>query len=190
MTTQAEWAALVEESAGSVAALVSAAPGTTDWSAIVPGMEWSLERVVEHVADSFVWYGGQLLRGRLEGWPPWSVTLDGEVTPDSLGDLLTATSRILAGVVRSAPADALGFHPYGIAGPRDSAAMGCLEVLVHGEDLRRGLGAQWTPPTEPVVAVLAHLLGEEDPGPDPWGLLLDRCGRTGSDDWRWHNTGS
>lgn len=190
MTTQGEWADLVEASARSVVGLVAAAPEDTDWTAIVPGMEWSLERVVEHVADSFVWYGGQLLRGRLEGWPPWSVNLDGESTPDSLGDLLTATSRILAGVVRSAPADARGFHPYGIAGPRDSAAMGCLEVLVHGEDLRRGLGASWTPPQAPVVAVLAHLLSDDDPGPDPWARLLERCGRAGDDDWRWHNTGS
>lgn len=190
MTEQADWADLVEISGASVAGLVAAAPEVTDWTAIVPGMEWSLERVVEHVADSFVWYGGQLLRGRLEGWPPWSVKLDGEVTSDSLGDLVTATSRILAGVVRSAPADALGYHAYGVSGPRDYAAMGCLEVLVHGEDLRRGLDAAWAPPTAPVVAVLAHLLGESDPGEDPWGLLLDRCGRTGAEDWRWYNTGS
>ncbi|MGD9956755.1 MAG: maleylpyruvate isomerase N-terminal domain-containing protein [Candidatus Nanopelagicales bacterium] len=190
MTAQAEWADLVEVSAASVAGLVARAPESTDWTAIVPGMEWSLERVVEHVADSFVWYGGQLLRGRLEGWPPWSVKLDGDITPDSLGDLLIATSRVLAGVVRSAPADALGFHPYGIAGPRDSAAMGCVEVLVHGEDLRRGLDATWTPPREPVVAVLGHLFSVSDAGADPWGTLLDRCGRTGDDDWRWYNTGS
>ncbi len=188
---QGEWPALLDAATASVAGLVHSAPDGCDWDAAVPGLTWSRRELLEHVADNYVWYAALLVRGRLEGYPPFAVRLEGEFDVDSLADTLTSLSRVLGAAVQAAPAGALGWHPCGPAGPRDYAAMGTLEAMVHGDDLRRSFGSEWSPPREPVEAVLALLFGVDDAGPDPWARLLDLCGRSGGPaDWRWQNTGS
>ncbi len=184
-----DWADLLDRSAASVAGLVESAPEGTDWTAPAPGLDWSLHQVVEHMADDVVFYASQLTRGKTDGWANFAVRIEGTQTPAALADVLVSLSGLLSAVVRQSPPDALGHHVFGVAGPRDMAAMGIVELLVHGEDIRRGLGAEWVPDDDVARAVLAHLFAEPDPGVDAWGALLDRCGRTGGDpDWRWRNT--
>jgi uncharacterized protein (TIGR03083 family) len=188
---QGEWPSLLDAATTSVAALVAAVPPGCDWEETVPGLTWSRRDVLEHVADNFVWYAALLVRGRPEGHPPFAVRLEGDLDADAVVDTLTSLSRVLGAAVQAAPAGALGWHPYGSAGPRDYAAMGALEAMVHGDDLRRSFGVPWTPPPAPVVGVLVLLFGVDDAGPDPWARLLDLCGRSGGPvDWRWHNTGT
>ena len=186
-----DWADLLDRSAASVAGLVASAPESTDWTAPAPGLEWTLHEVVEHMADDVVFYASQLTRGKTEGWANFAVRIEGAQTPAALADVLVSLSGLLSAVVRQAQQDARGHHVFGVAGPRDMAAMGTVELLVHADDIRRGLGAEWVADDDIARAVLAHLFAEPDPGPDAWAALLDRCGRTGGDpDWRWHNTGT
>jgi hypothetical protein len=104
-----------------------------------------------------------------------------------------AGSAILAAVVRSASPEARAYHPTGNADPAGFAAMGCAEVLVHGEDVARGLGLTLDPPREVCARTVARLfphLGDVS-DLDPWTALLwatDRVevpGRQRQKGWRW-----
>ena len=72
------------------------------------------------------------------GYAPFDLVLDGTPEPSGLRDVVRATGGVLSAVVRTVEPTTLSWHPYGVAGPRDSAAMGIVEILVHTEDLSRG----------------------------------------------------
>jgi hypothetical protein len=74
------------------------------------------------------------------------------------------------------------------------AAMGCVETLLHGEDIAQGLGLTLDPPREVSTRVLARLFPDEAgelAGVDPWDALrwatgrIDLPGRPRRESWRW-----
>jgi hypothetical protein len=79
-----------------------------------------------------------------------------------------------------------------MADPAGFAGMGCVEVLIHGEDIARGLGLTLDPPREVCARVLARMFPQHDvSGLDPWTALLwaaDRAELPGRDrqaGWSW-----
>jgi uncharacterized protein (TIGR03083 family) len=164
----------------------------TDWSAPVPGLDFTVASVVAHAANAMLWYSVDLWIGRDDA--AFEIKVRTDAPNDRLLTSLTAGARALAAGIDSAPADTRGFHPFGSPDPAGFAAMACDELLVHGDDAARGLGVSFGTDRRLAAGVLSrvfpwHALG---PGEDPWGVLLwangrrDLPGRDRQDRWRWH----
>ena len=110
-----------------------------DWSAPVPGLDFTVTSVVAHAAAAPLWYAVDM----------WSGTENASFEVQVLDDtgnqrLLTsvlAASAVLAAAVDAAPSSLRGFHPFGSPDPSGFAAMACDELLVHGRDAALALGA-------------------------------------------------
>lgn len=112
-------------------------------------------------------------------------------------DFVEVAGRIFALVVRASSDDARAFHPYGIADPAGFAAGGCVEGLIHGNDIATGLGLTLQPPADLCARLLKRLFGHyatQLAGTDPWTALRWATGRADlpnaarPDTWRWRAT--
>jgi hypothetical protein len=120
---------------------------------------------------------------------------DKDASPAEVLEFAEAGGRILVATVRTAPSRARAYHPTGMADPEGFAAMGCVEALVHGHDIARGLGLSLDPPRGICRGVLARLFPQaaaDVAGADPWDALQWATGRAGLAghpqlrQWRWH----
>jgi uncharacterized protein (TIGR03083 family) len=162
-----------------------------DWTAVVPGMDWTVAKTVAHISDCLLWYATDLTAGARE-----LSTADIAVRPDASPADLVRTLRtfasVLAAVVRATPADARGWHPWGLADAAGFAGMGCDEMLVHTHDAARGLGLEFAIPPESARKVLARMFPDVPTDHDPGRALLWANGRIPLDGlprrtgWRWH----
>jgi Mycothiol maleylpyruvate isomerase N-terminal domain len=159
-----------------------------DWTASVPGLDFSVASVIAHAAATPLWYSVDLWGG-----PDDSAAFKVEVNPEAanaaiLTSLMSA-ARVCAASVESAPDNLRGFHPFGSPDPSGYAAMACDELLIHGDDAARGL----TPPAGIAEQVLARLYPWHDVDGDPWETLqwangrIELAGRPSQQRWRWHS---
>lgn len=161
-----------------------------DWTARVPGLDFTVASALAHAADCTLWYALDLWGG-----PTDAAAFEIRVRPDApnrriLTSLVSAASAA-APSIDAAPDDLRGFHPMGAADRTGFAAMACDELLVHGDDAARGLGLRLEPSPELAGRVLARLFPWHAPGDDPWQTLLWANGRIDLPDqehqagWRW-----
>jgi hypothetical protein len=117
-------------------------------------------------------------------------------------ELVEASGRLLAAVVRAAKPTDRGFHPFGIADAEGTAGMGCIELLVHGGDIAAGLGLPFEPPPDICAWILARMFPDRQSereslssaDPDPWTTIQWATGRISlpelpdvGSNWRWHS---
>jgi hypothetical protein len=164
-----------------------------DWDVPAGDLAWSCRATAEHIASDFVGYAGQLTGRAKTSYVPFEVSLDQDADAAGMVDVVRATGGILSAVVRSAPQDLEVWHPYGMADASAVAAMGMVELLVHTDDICRGLGLSWEPPDPLCALVLSRLFPDVDQGLGSWVTLLWATGRTALPDqprldaWRWQN---
>jgi uncharacterized protein (TIGR03083 family) len=164
-----------------------------DWDVPAGDLTWSCRATAEHIASDLVAYSGQLTGRAQTGYIPFDVTLDRDADPAGTVAVIRATGGILSAVVRTAPPDIEVWHPYGMADASAVTAMGIVELLVHTDDICRGLGLAWEPPDAVCARVLSRLFPDVRQGSSPWGTLLWATGRTALpdrprlDSWRWYN---
>ncbi len=164
-----------------------------DWGVRAGRLEWDCPSTVGHIASDLVAYAGLVTSRATHRYAPFEIHLEDDADPTGYLEVLTATGGILAAVVRAAPDDVEVWHVYGPADREAVAAMGLVEVLVHTEDLSRGLGVPWTSPAHLSARVLRRLFPGAPADPDPWLTLLWATGRgslPGRNDltrWRWDN---
>jgi hypothetical protein len=164
-----------------------------DWSVRAADLDWTARQALEHIPDTLTWYAAQLAtraRGDLPGPRHGDPSL-------SIADLLTvtvATANVLAAVATAAPPTARAFHFAGAADPEGWVAMGCDELLIHADDIARGLGGSFEPPAELCERVLRRLFPWAPTGVDPWQGLRWANGRVALDgherldaSWLWHS---
>jgi hypothetical protein len=124
---------------------------------------------------------------------PLDVTLDRDADAAGMVDVIRAAGGILSAVVRTAPQDIDVWHPDGMADASAVAAVGIVELLVHIDDICRGLALSWDPPDAVCAQVLSPLFPDARKGSGNWGTLLCATGRTALperprlDAWRWYN---
>lgn len=167
-----------------------------DWAALPGTGDWDAQGTAAHIGDTLVSYAGQLVARPADRYVRFlAVAEDGASTADTL-EFALAGAAILASVVRTTAADVRAFHPTGPAGPAEFAALGCGELLVHGEDIARGLGRTLAPPPEVCRRLLTALFPTASPtlaDVDPWTALqwaTDRAelpGRPRQPEWRWRS---
>jgi hypothetical protein len=165
-----------------------------DWTTTAGTGDLDAWHTAEHVGDCLLSYAAQLVSRRPSGYVPFLAALEKGVSSTEALEFALTGSAILAAVIRTASPEARAYHPTGTADPAGFAAMGCAEVLVHGEDIARGLGLALDPPRPVCALVVARLfphLGDVS-DLDPWTALLwamDRVevpGRPKQTGWRWH----
>jgi hypothetical protein len=166
-----------------------------DWSAPADAMELDCWHTAEHIGDVLLSYAGQLVAQPATRYVRFVAKAEEDASPAEVLEFAEAGGRILAVTVRTAAPDVRAFHPTGMADPEGFAGMGCVEALVHGNDIAQGLGLALNPPREGCARVLAwmfpHLLAELE-GVDPWSGLLWATGRITLpghprlERWRWH----
>lgn len=163
-----------------------------DWETIAEPLPWTCRDTVDHVVDTLLWYSAQLAtaarvslprprRGDPTGRAPFLLTS------------LRSSAAVLAAVVRAADPSVRAFHPVGMADPEGFTAMGCDEILVHADDVARGLGLTFEPPADLCAAVLERLFPWAPADGDPFAELLWANGRVAladrprqASDWSWH----
>ena len=162
-----------------------------DWSLPVPNLEWSCWQTGVHMADGYFAHASQVLARPSDGFLPAEVIVDGAASPAQLLTIIRTCAGMLACAATLAdPADR-SWHPWGIADPIGSVAMGVVEGLVHTWDIATGLGVDWHPPADLCEPVLDRLFPDAPEG-DPSEVLLWCTGRSALPDlarqveWRWY----
>ena len=166
---------------------------TTDWTTAAGTGELDAWHTAEHIGDCLLSYAAQVVSRRPSGYVPFLAALEKDASSADALEFALTGSAILAAVVRTTPPEARAYHPTGTADPAGFAAMGCAEVLVHGEDVARGLGLALDPPREVCARTMARLFRHvgDVADLDPWTALLwatDRVeipGRPKQTGWRW-----
>ncbi|WP_454043374.1 hypothetical protein [Cellulosimicrobium sp. Marseille-Q8652] len=167
-------------------------------------VRWSCWTTAEHVVDDLVAYALQLAALPRLAYVPLVgprgedeiVHVDRETGTAGLTEALLGGAELLATLVESRPDGVRAYHPYGLSDPEGFAAMGVVEVLVHGHDVLLGLTGEHAPfPVGLAAGVLGRLFPDvavEEVEPDLvllWatgrGELPGRPRRTR---WRWDAT--
>ncbi|WP_203918356.1 maleylpyruvate isomerase N-terminal domain-containing protein [Rugosimonospora africana] len=166
-----------------------------DWSVPAGTLEWDCWHTGEHVADVLMSYTMQLVARPDGRYVRFATSGEKGASAAEVLEFVGATVRILATVVRTTPPDVRAWHPMGMADAEGFAAMGCVETLLHGEDIAEGLGLTLDAPRELCGRVLARLFPDEAAAlatTDPWEALRWATGRTElpgrprRERWRWY----
>ena len=160
-----------------------------DWSTTVGTGNWTARATAEHLGDTLISYAAQVVVQPVDRYV--AMASDGRHgSPTELLEFVRAGAGMLAAIVHTADADIRAYHPTGLADPEGFAGMGCVELLLHGEDVARGLGVALDPPLEVCERVLARMFPDVT-ADDPWVGLLWATGRIELPDrerrtaWRW-----
>lgn len=133
---------------------------------------WSCWQTLEHVVDDLLAYALQLAALPRLGYVPLVgsngsadvVRVDPTGGTPGMVEALTAAGELLATQVQSAAPGARAFHPAGLTDASGFAAMGAVELLVHGHDVLAGIDAPEAPFPDGVAArALERLFPEIDP---------------------------
>jgi uncharacterized protein (TIGR03083 family) len=173
-----------------------------DWQAPAGSLEWACRFTAEHAAHCLQAYAMQLASQAPTHYVSFFSRALEDATNAQVLELLEASGRLLAAVVRAAKPTDRGFHPFGAADAGGTAGMGCIELLVHGGDIAAGLGLPFEPPPDVCARTVARMFpdrhAELEPlrsrGIDPWAKLQWLTGRISihdlpdvGSDWRWHS---
>jgi hypothetical protein len=180
----------------SVANALSPAIGR-DWSAASGTGELNGWHTAEHLGDCLMSYAGQLVARPTTRYVRFEAAADKGASSAEVLEFAVTGGRILAATVRTAPPHVRAYHPTGMADSEGFAGMGCVEVLVHGGDIARGLGLSLDPPRDLCARVLARMfphVSADLADVDTWTALLWATGRTElpghqpQTQWRWRGT--
>ncbi|MEU3625960.1 hypothetical protein BS329_30370 [Amycolatopsis coloradensis] len=167
-----------------------------DWSSAPGTGELNAWRTAEHLGDCLISYAGLLIaRPSTPRFVCFESVADKAATPSEMLEFITVGAGLLGATLRTAAPDVRAYHPSGHADIEGFAGMGCVEVLVHGEDMARGLDVTLDPPRDVCSRVLARMFPDVDAADvDPWTALLwatDRTGLPGRPSragWQWRGT--
>jgi len=163
-----------------------------EWSASAGDLDWDCRRTFDHVADALLHYAAHLAT-RAPARLPHLRDGDPSRTPAELLSVVETAAAVLAAVAAAAPPGARGFHGAGMADPEGFLAMGCEEILIHTDDVARGLGLPFRPPDGLSERVLRRLFPWAPVDEEPWATLRWASGRAPlgdrprlGPDWYWH----
>ncbi|SCG41075.1 hypothetical protein GA0074704_1073 [Micromonospora siamensis] len=166
-----------------------------NWSVPAGDLEWDCWHTAEHVGDCLLSFAGQLIARPEQRFTRFMANANQDASPAEVLEFAEVGGRLLAASVRASGPEVRAYHPAGLADPEGFAAMGCVEALVHGDDIARGLGLTLDPPRDVCARVLARLHPEqarELAGEEPWAALrwatgrIELPGRPRLAQWRWH----
>jgi uncharacterized protein (TIGR03083 family) len=161
---------------GRVCAATLLPAGDSDWSVKAGDLDWDCRQTLEHMLSSSSFYAVNLAMrttSRLRG----ARAAEPNAPIGDLIALLEPSVTVLARVAESAPPNARGFHPAGLADAEGFLAMACNEQLVHAYDVARGLNLDFQPPADLASKTLRRLYPWAPTDAEPWPTLLWAAGR-------------
>lgn len=182
----------LEAALASVLAVLRPA-ASEDWSVAAGTLEWDCWHTAEHLGDCLMSYAAQLVVQPADRYVEFVASVTEGAGPAEVLEFVQASGGFLVAVLRTALPGARAFHPTGVTGPAGFAALGCVETLLHGQDIARGLGRELDPPRAVCGRVLAARFPQAAAGleaTDPWLALQWATGRAGipgrppSTEWR------
>jgi hypothetical protein len=172
----ATWADLVVEAADETTASLGKVAGQ-DWTRNAAGLDWTCRATLDHLALGVVGYAGLLIARPADRYVTLFASLDPQAAIADCLEGIRIAGRLLASAVREADSDVRAWHPWGGSDAVGFAAMGVVELLVHGVDIGRALGLDWRPPERLCSPALRRLFPEAPDGDDAAELLLWCTGR-------------
>lgn len=135
-----------------------------DWTTPAGDLEWTALETLDHIIDAVGFSAAHLASRRAERLPFYTASIvakpDGEIPVRSAALLpgLEAMAAVLADVVTAAPpgARSVAYPGKPALSASDFAAIGCTELLVHTDDICRGLGVSFDPPSPLCQKVVDH----------------------------------
>jgi uncharacterized protein (TIGR03083 family) len=143
-----------------------------DWSIATGTGELNAFRTAEHLGDCLLSYAAQLLSRRSDGYVAFEAALTAQATAADALEFAVTGAGLLVATVRTTGPEVRGYHPTGMADSEGFAGMGIVEILVHGEDIARGLGVALVPPADVCARTLERMFPEVDVDAEPWTALL------------------
>jgi hypothetical protein len=177
---------------GLVAAVSAAWLGAADhdWSARAGTLDWTCRQTADHAVDTVLAPALFLASRKQDEYPAGEpFTVGADATPAMLVDALRTVARVLADVVRAAPAEtrAIIWRDH-TAPPPDFVPRAGFELALHTHDVCSGLGVPFAPSASAVDHLRQHTRDWpywSQPGwrplamtGDPWHDLLVSSGRT------------
>jgi hypothetical protein len=167
-----------------------------DWSVRAAELETSCEETCEHISAALGSYSVHLASRSPVPLPfrLHAVPREGEAGPPALVVGMESMARVLALVAGSSAPQTRAFHVFGLADAEGFRAMGCDEMLIHTDDIVRGLGGRdFRPPDDLCRKVVRRLFPWSPGGADAWSTLRWANGRQAlpghprlAPDWVWH----
>jgi hypothetical protein len=151
-----------------------------DWSATAEVMNSDCWHVAEHLGDCLLSYAGQVVARPDGRYVRFLAKADEDASPAEVLEFAAAAGRMLAATIRCAAPDSRAYHPTGMADPAGFAGMGCVETLIHGEDIAHALNTALDPPRDLCERLLDRMFPharEDMEGLDPWTALRWYSGR-------------
>src|SRR5215207_1036636 len=147
-----------------------------DWSDPAGGLEWDCRRTLDPIVDTLFLYAAYLAtRGTERLSPPRNG--DPSASPAQLLATVGTAAAVLTELARAAPPGTRAFHPAGMADVSGWIGMSCEEILLHTDDIARGLDLPYRPPDDLSSRILASLFPWAPSDIDPWNGLRWATGR-------------
>jgi hypothetical protein len=159
-----------------------------DWLVPAGTLEWSCWKTADHTVDCVFSYAFFLASRRQDTYPPFGeLHALPNAAPTDIVDGLQAAATMLSAVIATTEPEAravIGLWPHAQTGtPRDFAARGALEMILHAYDVCTGLKIAFDPPNDVCARLRDYVC--EWPGQallpatgHSWSDLLERSGRT------------
>ena len=168
-----------------------------DWGVEAGAVAWTCNKIAAHIADDLFAFAAQLAARVPSGYLPFVVSPRRKTAPDGMLNNILAGAALVSLAVRAAPADARGFHPWGMGDAEGLAALAAAEVIVHSYDIASTFGIDYQPEGTHCTSVVDRLgqdidlPADERTAIDPLDLLLWATGRRDLPSrprrtrWRW-----
>ncbi|NEA65797.1 maleylpyruvate isomerase N-terminal domain-containing protein [Streptomyces sp. SID12488] len=162
-----------------------------DWRGNAGDLDWNCRETLSHIALGVVGYAGLLIARPTDRYITLFSSIDGNAPAPAALEGIRIAGTLLAGTVRDTPPEARAWHPYGHSDAAGFAAMGVLELVVHGRDIAQALDVEYTPSDELAAPVVERLFPDAPAGHNPAQTLLWCTGRVAlpglprRTGWRW-----
>jgi hypothetical protein len=156
-----------------------------DWSRRAGTLDWTCTQTADHAVDTVLAPALFLASRKQDSYPGFEpLTMGRAPTPEALVEGLNTATRVLVGVVATAPPETRAIiwrRPVAeTRGPEDFPPRAGLELILHAHDVCVGLGVPFTPPESAVEHLCRHVASwpfwSNYPGWSPLSL-------TGGDLW-------
>ncbi|WP_020658434.1 maleylpyruvate isomerase N-terminal domain-containing protein [Amycolatopsis benzoatilytica] len=165
-----------------------------DWTRPAGDLDWDCRYTAEHLGDTLLSYAAQVASRPADHYVRFLAKADADASAGELLEFVLTAGRLLALAVGAGQPDERAYHPTGRSDPAGFAAMGCVELLLHGDDIARGLGTGIDAPRELCARVVERLFPEQEPIPDGWDALrwcagrIELPGRPRRTGWKWQGS--
>jgi uncharacterized protein (TIGR03083 family) len=116
-----------------------------DWSVRAGELEWDVAQTVVHLLGAPAKYA-LCLASRSTRFIALRVDRYHDATQEELVNSIAPVAAALATIAAATPKGTMAYHSYGMTDAAGFIAKGCVEMLVHGWDVTRGLGVHLDAP--------------------------------------------